>query len=194
MSKVARTRIELFEHYSQKPATPFHQFDGFAVDGEDHALKPDSEGDSVMTSTTWELMSGAVPVRVLIPTNTEIDKDRAARLLRKIADCVAARSEQTFTVLGPESADSDDVPFAGFPVASAEQPDDSRPIAVVQLTRNERKALQRRALARLLPKDYGAEDLQGTLSRIQRLTTGDLVRGVLFGFKTEEPHESFGER
>lgn len=76
------TRDELLAHYARREPVAFMQFDGFSGVPLEDVTTPDQEGDAVMAGETFELMSGAYAVRVLISRGT--DAPTAERLLTKI--------------------------------------------------------------------------------------------------------------
>ena len=79
------TRDELLAQYARREPVAFVQIDGFAgVPPQDDVMRPDEDGDAVMLGETFELMSGAYAVRVLVTRGT--DATTARRLLRKILD------------------------------------------------------------------------------------------------------------
>jgi len=75
------TTLDLLEHYGRREPCLFLQFDGHKVVGRDDVLRPDENGHSVTSGLTYELMSGRVAVRVLIPKDVA-DADAVALLLK----------------------------------------------------------------------------------------------------------------
>ncbi len=80
---MAKTKGELLEHYAGKPVTAFYQYDGFVIAGRsDDIMRPDRDGDCLMGSATYELMSGGPAVRILVTQGTS--RKDAVRLLKKL--------------------------------------------------------------------------------------------------------------
>jgi len=80
----AKRKQELLEHYAEKEANRFDQFDGLLDSHPDNGFLPgDADGDALCECMTWELR-GAIPVRVQILEGTP--KADALRLLQKIVD------------------------------------------------------------------------------------------------------------
>lgn len=79
-----RFKEELLEHYKQKEPNLFVQYDGFDFtdSGGDDFMKPDEDGHCLFSTMTYELMSGAANVRVLITPQTP--KETILKLLDKI--------------------------------------------------------------------------------------------------------------
>ena len=109
------TKGDLLEHYATKKAKQFVQCDGFALgrDGGDSVMRPDDDGDCLMSGTTHELMSGS-SVRVLIPVGT--DRHTAMRILKKIRKWLKREEEHFDECLalpaqGTLGVDSNGIPF-----------------------------------------------------------------------------------
>ena len=81
--KLKSRKDELLKKYATKPVSVFTQYDCFIDAEEDSVMHPDRDGDVLFRSTTAELMSGAVSVRVLI--SPEVKRKDAIRALQKIA-------------------------------------------------------------------------------------------------------------
>lgn len=99
-----KTKGELLEHYAGKDPTAFYQFDGFAGVHGDDVLRPDDDGDSIMGGGTYELMTGAYAVRVLVTRGTP--EAVAVRLLKKIRKSI---KRNPLVWLEAEPADRDPV-------------------------------------------------------------------------------------
>jgi len=75
------------EHYARLPEPQaFIQYDGFTNALRDSIVHPDEDGDALFAGTTYELMTGSVGVRVLMPERTTTLE--AVRVLRKIANWI----------------------------------------------------------------------------------------------------------
>lgn len=83
---------ELLSHYAARDPQSFFQFDAFTDVIEDCVMRPDPEGDCVMSGVTQELMTGVYAARVLITPGTSPEK--AGALLHKIAHYI---TEDGFT-------------------------------------------------------------------------------------------------
>jgi hypothetical protein len=73
------TKDDLLEHYARKQPKQFTQIDGFIGD---HVSAPDLDGHSLMSSPTFELMTGNYAVRVLITEGAK--KQDVLALIEKI--------------------------------------------------------------------------------------------------------------
>lgn len=81
---IAEIKGKRLARYCTREPVLFIQRDGRVLkDGEDAIRNPDEDGDCLMGTTTYELMSGDPSVRVLISRKTRATD--AVRLLKKIA-------------------------------------------------------------------------------------------------------------
>ncbi len=76
------TQDQLLRHYSQRQPKKFTQIDGFSGDTEG-----DEDGHTIYSSETYELMSGAYAVRVLVTDGTH--KQNVLTILDKIRAQIA---------------------------------------------------------------------------------------------------------
>jgi hypothetical protein len=75
------SKANLLAKYAQKPVSKFHQFDGHERTDD---IVTDCGGFGCTASETYELMSGAISVRVLIVPGTPADF--VQKVLAKVAD------------------------------------------------------------------------------------------------------------
>jgi hypothetical protein len=81
------TKDQLLAHYAKRQPKRFTQIDGFTEVLPYEVLAGDPDGHSVSTGETFELMSGAYAIRLLITEGTE--KVQALALLDKIKSAIA---------------------------------------------------------------------------------------------------------
>jgi hypothetical protein len=160
---VAINKMELLKKYSQKSVHQFIQIDGFNLDGRDDALKPDKDGDSLMPCETWELMSSCPPVRILIPAGNPPDKHVVARLLRKIVAVIERKGHS-------------------MPQCHSVMPVEPEAVAIAELTAGEREEIERRTIHALMPQECALSDVQEIARKVERLSDGDRLKGLVFGF------------
>ena len=108
-------KAKLLEKYAGKEPSTFLQYDGFDDMGADSYNCPDSDGDSLWSTTTQELMSGFPAVRILITAGTS--QKTARRLLKKLRRCLKDGGDFPAWMQGAEvddmSLDSETCPRCG---------------------------------------------------------------------------------
>lgn len=98
------TKQDLLDHYDRLDGpVPFLQYDGFVQMWGDSVAQCDSDGDALFWGTTYELMSGGVPVRILVSERASAED--VIRILRKVAHLIKEVGLQSGEV------DPDDLPF-----------------------------------------------------------------------------------
>lgn len=85
----AKSKIKdrCLKHYLEKEPMLFIQADAFIDAPEDDLLTPDADGNAVTGSGTWELMTGAPEVRLLM--RADINKTEALRGLKSLYDAIS---------------------------------------------------------------------------------------------------------
>lgn len=99
-----RLRAKLLEHYADKTPNLFLQYDAWAhIEEDDFVLNPDGDGDCLLSSETFELMSTRPSLRVLIHrgpdkglSTSPATKADLLRLLDKVRASIARESDEEF--------------------------------------------------------------------------------------------------
>ena len=95
---------EKLRHYATRDLMPFLQFDGFYdPGGYDPVMRPDSDGDSLTSGATQELMTGIPNIRILITPTTS--QEQALRLLKKIRTWIKKDGLKDIAYFGPKNTD-----------------------------------------------------------------------------------------
>jgi len=81
------TKDQLLQHYSRKQPQKFTQLDGFTEVRHDDVMRGDENGHALMGGETYELMSGAYAVRLLVTEGAE--KHDVLALLEKMRRWIA---------------------------------------------------------------------------------------------------------
>jgi len=94
VATLRQTKKRLLDKYATKQPTEFTQYDAFVNLPGDDVMHPDADGDALCSIDTVELMSGIADLRVLIPKGAPIDGEKAAILLKKMAEWIGG--EESF--------------------------------------------------------------------------------------------------
>ncbi len=99
-----KLQAKLLEHYADKTPNLFLQYDAWAhIEEDDFVLNPDGDGDCLLSSETFELMSTRPSIRVLIHrgpdkglSTSPATKADLLRLLDKVRASIARESDEEF--------------------------------------------------------------------------------------------------